>query len=84
MAYLEIKKKKKDGEYSPLIRNIDQQEAQSQNIIMLESYAPKQFGKRYEASGTVETFLGQLVTMEIKAKVNKMLTGKNQRELLVA
>lgn len=83
MAYLEIKKKN-DGEYSPLIRNIDQQEAQSQNIIMLEFYAPKQFGKRYEASGTVGTFPGQLVTMEIKEKVNRMLRGKSQRELLVA
>lgn len=77
MASFEIKKRKEksDRGYLLPIRNITQQRAEAQCVILLAPYAAGQFGKRFEARGTVGTFLCQLVTMEINAKVKESVKG---------
>lgn len=51
------KDRKFGGGHSLPIRNIAQQKAESLYIIMLAPYAAEQFGKWFEASRSVGTFL---------------------------
>lgn len=56
---LKLKKKKKeksDRRYLLPIRNITQQRAEAQCVILLAPYTAGQFGKRFEARRTVGTF----------------------------